>query len=74
MIEERIEKLIKTYQGYIDADKRMIKSHEKLLTEKLNTNSYQYIKRNAEKIEGYEKEIELFEMFIESLKYAKIGE
>lgn len=74
MIEERIEKLIKTYQGYIDADKRMIKSYEKLLTEKLNTNSYQYIKRNAEKIEGYEKEIELFEMFIESLKYAKIGE
>lgn len=74
MIEERIDGLIKTYQMYIDANRQTIRKHKEVLIEKLNKGSCDYVKHNAEKIEQNEREIALFEMFIESLKYAKIGE
>lgn len=73
-IKERIDKLIKTYQMYIDANRQTIRKHKEVLIEKLNKGSCDYVKHNAEKIEQNEREIALFEMFIESLKYAKIGE
>lgn len=73
-IKERIDKLIKTYQMYIDANRQTIRKHKEVLIEKLNKGSCDYVKHNAEKIEQNEREIALFEMCIESLKYAKIGE
>lgn len=73
-IKERIDKLIKTYQMYIDANRQTIRKHKEILIEKLNKGSCDYVKHNAEKIEQNEREIALFEMFIESLKYAKTGE
>lgn len=72
-IKERIDGLIETYQMYIDANRQTIRKHKEVLIEKLNKGSCDYVKHNAEKIEQNEREIALFEMFIESLKYAKTG-
>ncbi len=74
MIEERIDALIKVYEGYIDENNQSIKKRKNLLIEKLDDVRYEYLKLYVETIEIYMREIELFEMFIESLKYAKIGE
>lgn len=74
MIEERIDKLIKTYEKYIVANNRIINERKGLLIVKLTGGNCEYIKRNAETIEQYMKENVLFETFIESLKYAKTGE
>lgn len=74
MIEERIDKLIKTYEKYIAANNRIINERKGLLIVKLTRGNCEYIKRNAETIEQYMKENVLFETFIESLEYAKTGE
>lgn len=74
MIEERIDALIKVYEGYIDENNQSIKKRKNLLIEKLDDVRYEYLKLYVETIEIYMRENELFEMFIESLKYAKIGE
>lgn len=74
MIEERIDTLIKVYEGYIDENNQSIKKHKNLLIEKLDDRNYGYPKLYVEIIEEYMRENELFEMFIESLKYAKTGE
>lgn len=73
MIEERIDTLIKVYEGYIDENNQSIKKHKNLLIEKLDDRNYGYPKLYVEIIEEYMRENELFEMFIESLKYAKAG-
>lgn len=74
MIEERIDALIKVYEGYIDENNQSIKKRKNLLIEKLDDVRYEYLKLYVETIEIYMRENELFEMFIESLKYAKAGE
>lgn len=74
MIEERIDTLIKVYEGYIDENNQSIKKHKNLLIEKLDDTNYGYPKLYVEVIEIYTRENELFEMFIESLKFAKTGE
>lgn len=74
MIEERIDTLIKVYEGCIDENNQSIKKHKNLLIEKLDDRNYGYPKLYVEIIEEYMRENELFEMFIESLKYAKTGE
>ena len=74
MIEDRIDALIKVYEGYIDENNQSIKKHKNLLIEKLDDRNYGYPKLYVEIIEEYMRENELFEMFIESLKYAKTGE
>lgn len=74
MIEERIDTLIKVYEGYIDENNQSIKKHKNLLIEKLDDRNYGHPKLYVEIIEEYMRENELFEMFIESLKYAKTGE
>ena len=74
MIEERIDALIKVYEGYIDENNQSIKKHKNLLIEKLDDRNYGYPKLYVEIIEEYMRENELFEMFIESLKYAKEGD
>ena len=73
MIEERIDALIKVYEGYIDENNQSIKKRKNLLIEKLDDVRYEYLKLYVETIEIYMRENELFEMFIESLKYAKAG-
>lgn len=73
MIEERIDALIKVYEGYIDENNQSIKKRKNLLIEKLDDVRYEYLKLYVETIEIYMRENELFEMFIESLKYAKEG-
>lgn len=74
MVEERIDALIKVYERYIDENNQSIKKRKNLLIEKLDDVRYEYLKLYVETIEIYMRENELFEMFIESLKYAKAGE
>lgn len=74
MIEERIDKLIKTYQGYIDTNQKLIKINNAILLYRLKQEYEYYIEPSARKIEELRKENELFRTFIESLKYAKTGE
>lgn len=74
MIEDRINTLIKMYEGYIDENNQSIKKRKNLLIEKLDDVRYEYLKLYVETIEIYMRENELFEMFIESLEYAKTGE
>ena len=75
MIEERIDKLIKTYQGYINANQNLIemRSNKAKLLYQLKQ-EYEYYVENVMKIKELRKENELFRTFIESLKYAKTGE
>ena len=65
MIEERIDALIKVYEGYIDENNQSIKKRKNLLIEKLDDVRYEYLKLYVETIEIYMRENELFEMFIE---------
>lgn len=74
MIEERIDKLIKTYQGYIDKNKTLIDFNNGILLYRLEQRYEDYIEISARKIEELRKENELFITFIESLEYAKTGE
>lgn len=74
MIEDRINTLIKMYEGYIDENNQSIKKRKNLLIEKLDDVRYEYLKLYVETIEIYMRENELFEMFIESLEYAKTGD
>lgn len=74
MIEERIDKLIKTYQGYIDKNKTLIDFNNGILLYRLEQRYEDYIELSARKIEELRKENELFRTFIESLEYAKAGE
>lgn len=74
MIEERIDKLIKTYQGYIDKNQTLIDFNNGILLHRLEQRYEDYIELSARKIEELRKENELFRTFIESLEYAKTGE
>ena len=74
MIEERIDKLIKTYQGYIDKNKKLIDFNNGILLYRLEQRYEDYIELSARKIEELRKENEIFRTFIESLEYAKTGE
>ncbi len=78
MIEERIDKLIKTYQGYIDKNQTLIDFNNGVLLyaniNRLEQRYEDYIELSARKIEELRKENELFRTFIESLEYAKTGE
>lgn len=74
MIEERIDKLIKTYEEYIEQDKQNIERNKKVLIDRWNDKDYRNNKIRHDLIEECALEINLFETFIESLKYAKTGE
>lgn len=74
MIEERIDKLIKTYQMYIDQNNSIIISEKDKLIRKLNDASYENIQLNAKDINVRIYENDLFRAFIGSLEYAKTGE
>lgn len=74
MIEERIDKLIKTYQMYIDQNNSIIISEKDKLIRKLNDASYENIQLNTKDINVRIDENDLFRAFIESLEYAKTGE
>lgn len=74
MIEERIDKLIKTYKEYIDKNKTLIDFNNGVLIYRLEQRYEDYIELSARKIEELRKENELFRTFIESLEYAKTGE
>lgn len=74
MIEERIDKLIKMYQGCIDENQKLIEINNAILLYRLKQEYEDYIELSARKIEELRKENELFRTFIESLEYAKTGE
>ncbi len=74
MIEKRIDKLIKTYQMYIDQNNSIIIREKDRLICELNDASYENIQLNAKDINVRINENELFRAFIESLEYAKTGE
>ena len=73
MIKERIDKLIKTYQSYIDKNQKLIDFNNGILLHRLEQRYEDYIELSARKIEELRKENELFITFIESLEYAKEG-
>lgn len=74
MIEERINQLIKMYQGYIDENQKIIDCNNVVLVYRLERRYESYIESSARKIEELRKENELLRTFIESLEYAKTGE
>lgn len=74
MIEERINQLIKMYQGYIDENQKIIDCNNVVLVYRLERRYESYIESSARKIEELRKENELLRTFIESLKYAKTGD
>ena len=60
-----------------EMDEFIVKKYEEYLKDKQEDEEdvrYEYLKLYVETIEIYMRENELFEMFIESLKYAKTGE
>lgn len=70
MIEERIDELIQLYEVYIEQNKRIIESKKV----ELNTGKYECSAGYIESIQQYARDIDCYEIFIESLKYAKTGE
>lgn len=74
MIEERIDELIKVYQGLIDANCRIVENHKETLIIKLDEGLYDNIQPGANKIKELRKENEHFRTFIELLNYVKEGE
>lgn len=74
MIEERINQLIKMYQGYIDENQKLIEINNAILLYRLKQEYEDYIELSARKIEELRKENELLRTFIELLKYAKTGD
>ena len=74
MVEKRIDKLIKTYQMYIDQNTSIIIREKDKLIRKLNCGFYENIQLNAKDINVLKDENDLFRAFIESLEYAKTGE
>lgn len=74
MIEERIDELIKTYQMYIEWNKRNIEKDKENLIFKLNNGIYENIQLDAKDINVMKDDIDLYIAFIASLAYAKTGE
>lgn len=74
MIEERIDRLIETYQEYIDENCRIIEKNKANLIWKLNNGFCDDIQLNAKDINVLKDENDLFRAFIKSLEYAKTGE
>lgn len=74
MIEERIDELIQLYEVYIEQNKRIIESKKVELNEVLNTGKYECSSGYIESIQQYARDIDCYEIFIESLEYAKAGE
>lgn len=72
--KKRIDELIKVYERYIEQNKRIIESKKVELNEVLNTGKYECSTGYIESIQQYARDIDCYEMFIESLKYAKTGE
>ena len=74
MIEERIDELIKVYQGLIYANCRIVENRKETLIIKLDEGFYDCILSSANKIVELRKENEYFRTFIELLNYVKEGE
>ncbi len=74
MIEERIDELIKVYQGLIYANCRIVENHKETLIIQLDEGLYDNIQPRANKIKELRKENEYFRTFIELLNYVKEGE
>lgn len=73
-IKDRIDELIKTYQMYIEWNKRNIEKDKENLIFKLNNGIYENIQLDAKDINVRKDDNDLYRAFIESLKYAKTGE
>lgn len=74
MIKKRIDEVIKTCQKHIDENCIIIERNKENLIWKLNNGYEGCVQSNAKNINEKRNENKIFEMFIESLKYAKIGE
>lgn len=74
MIEERIDELIKVYQGLIYANCRIVENYKETLIIQLDEGLYDNIQQRTNKIKELRKENELFRTFIELLNYVKAGE
>ena len=73
-IKDRIDELIKTYQMYIEWNKRNIEKDKENLIFKLNNGIYENIQLDTKDINMMKDDIDLYGAFIESLEYAKTGE
>lgn len=74
MIKKRIDEVIKTCQKHIDENCIIIERNKENLIWKLNNGYEGCVQSNAKNINEKRNENKIFEMFIESLKYAKTGE
>lgn len=74
MIEERIDELIEMYNVKIDDCQKEKEGYKIALIGSTNGNIGSLIERYARGIAYCYDEIEMYESFIESLKYAKTGE
>jgi hypothetical protein len=73
-IKDRIDELIKTYQMYIEWNKRNIEKDKENLIFKLNNGIYENIQLDTKDINMMKDDIDLYRAFIGSLEYAKTGE
>lgn len=64
MIEERIDELIKVYEGLIYSNCRIIENHKKTLISKLDEGLYNHIQPDANKIKELRKENEYFRILL----------
>ena len=74
MIKKRIDEVIKTYQMYIEWNKRNIEKDKENLIFKLNNGIYENIQLDAKDINVMKDDIDLYRAFIAWLEYAKTGE
>lgn len=74
MIKKRIDEVIKTCQKHIDENCIIIERNKENLIWKLNNCYEGCVQSNAKNINEKRNENKIFEMFIESLEYAKTGE
>lgn len=74
MIKKRIDEVIKTCQKHIDENCIIIERNKENLIWKLNNGYEGCVQSNAKNINEKRNENKIFEMFIESLEYAKTGE
>lgn len=73
-IKDRIDELIKTYQMYIEWNKRNIEKDKENLIFKLNNGIYENIQLDTKDVNMMKDDIDLYRAFIASLEYAKTGE
>lgn len=73
-VEFRLDALIELYKNRIIQTQHLIELNKSVLTRELNENHHQQMFTQGRKIEMYDFEIQMMEIFVESLEFARTGE